>query len=81
MDQGIDFKSMDVNMKLTAKPTLSAGQLRAAAAVLTWIMLLPYILLFQDWIVAVADQAGALGLGVFDVGEGAELNAEKLVGA
>src|SRR5580693_5519553 len=70
---------MDVNMKLTAEPTLSAEQPRAA--VLTWIMLLLYILFLQDWVVAVADQAGALGFGVFYVNKGAELHAEKLVGA
>jgi len=33
-------------------------------------------LLLENWIVAVANEAGALGLGVFDIGERSELDAK-----
>src|SRR5207244_2247998 len=36
-------------------------------------------LLFEDRVVAVTDEAGTDGLGIFDVGEGADLNMEELV--
>src|SRR6266849_3681618 len=40
---------------------------------------LPYQLLFQNWIVAIGDQAAAHDFGVFDVGVGADLHTEEFV--
>src|ERR1039458_10569294 len=36
--------------------------------------------LLEDRVISVVDEPGAHGLGVFDVGEGADLHAKQLVG-
>lgn len=64
---------MDVNMNPgpNARPTAPSTSAEAYATPVPT----PKLFL-KNWIVAVANQAGALGLGVLDVGERSELNAK-----
>ena len=39
-----------------------------------------YFLLFQDWVVAVADELGAGAFGFFDVTKGTDLHVKECVG-